>query len=226
MRTDCALAASASLRLHGSPSPSWARAPFPAEIPPPSSTRARGQLSYAEPPLPSGPTPATAPDLSHEPSGGARRLRGPARTLGAVKPQRGGRGQEQRTPGRPRSGAAEAAAAPPGSGVGQGGQPEPTTSHLPWFALRPRRTAPPHGPPVGWSARHSGLAAHLLVLRVPLRSGARCPLVEIAVIPPLSSVPVLCVPPCFCGWTSNPSVHCAGGRPVFRSRRREIYRDL
>ena len=51
----------------------------------------------------------------------------------------------QRTPERPRSGAVEAAAAPPGSGVGQGGRLEPTTSRLPWFALRPPSPAPQGG---------------------------------------------------------------------------------
>ena len=28
------------------------------------------------------------------------------------------------------------------------------------------------------------------------------------------------------GWTANPSVHCIRGRPVFRSRRRNVFRDL
>lgn len=110
--------------------------------------------------------PAPAADLSREPSGGARRPRDPARIRRAAKPQRGDRGRGRRTPGHPRSGAAEEAAAPPGSGVGPGERPEPTTSCLPWFTLRPPCTAPPHGAPVGCGPRRSGgTARHWLSAR-------------------------------------------------------------
>lgn len=119
---------------------------------------ARRQLVHPEPPLPSGPTPAS--DLSRAPSEGARRPHDPARTRGVAKPRRGGRGRGRRTPGHPRSGAAEAAAGPPGSGAGPVGQPEPTTSRLPWFPLRPPLTAPPSRAArrlKNTSLRHDGL---------------------------------------------------------------------
>lgn len=134
-------------------------------------------------PVPSTPPPPPVTDLSRVPFGGARRPHGPARTLGAAKPRRGGRGRGRRTPGRPRSGAAEAAVATSGSGDGPGELPEPTTSRLPWFALRAPRAVPPHGPPVGCNPCHSGRVAYPLAMRSPLSFGVNCPLVGMVVIP-------------------------------------------
>lgn len=101
------------------------------------SFRSRSSAATPGTSRPAEPRPRT--NLSHAPSGGARRPRGPARTPAAAKTRRADCGRGRRTPGCPRSGAAEAAAAAPGSGAGPGGRPEPTTSRLPWFALRAPR---------------------------------------------------------------------------------------
>lgn len=117
------------------------------------------------------------------------------------------RGKDPRAPLlRGRGGGSSA----PGSGVGQGGRLEPTTSRLPWFALVAEAR-----PLLPWAARrlevirHSGLAAYLLVIRVTLRTSA------------LSTgrnggdpSSVICAgivrPTLLRGWTANPSVHCIG----------------
>lgn len=149
VRTDCALQPALLSGLVRKPFCLLSQGLFPAEAPPPTPIRAHRQFSYPEPPLLPGQTPAPTPDLSHAPFGGARRPRGPARTQGAAKSRRGGRGRGRMILWRPRSGAAEAAAAPHESEAGPGGRPEPTTSRLPWFALQLPRPAPPYGPPVG-----------------------------------------------------------------------------
>lgn len=212
MRTSCALqsgilCAYTEALLPAEPRPCFQQEPHAPSSP----THIRPPLSCTNRRLPPELTPFPTTDLSREPSGGARRPRGPVRTLGVEKPRRGDRGRGRRTPGRPHSGAAEAAAATPGSGLGPGARPEPTTSRLPWFALQPPRAAPPQGPPVGCETRHSEAAALLLGFRPPLRSGRHCPLVKMVMIPPLSSMPVVCVPPCFYHSTTNPSDHCVMG---------------
>lgn len=107
--------------------------PAPAE-PGPCSQQMHAAPSPPTPtcaPLLYGGRPRSQPDLSRVPCGGAKRPRDRAQTPGAARPPRVGRGPGRRTRARPRCGAAEVAAATPGSAGGPGARPEPTTSRLP-----------------------------------------------------------------------------------------------